>query len=222
MAYTAVPTAYDGAPGWTATWLNKYVKDNFAAGVPDIFTTKGDIAIASSADVATRFAVGANTLILSADSTASSGLRWAGIGLIKANDSDSQTVSSLAKLSQLDNEYYDLSGEWASDRYTCSYPGYYLVTAMFQVKRVLTTWDADQGGDFRLYKNGAVYSYINIAITQGAGADYVVSTFGADIIYLIPGDYIEFYAHGFLGNQVTVNPNAEDVSHHISITYLPS
>jgi len=47
MTYTAVPTKSTGDL-WTAANHNTYIKDNFAAGVPDIFTTKGDIAVATA------------------------------------------------------------------------------------------------------------------------------------------------------------------------------
>lgn len=76
MAYNAVPTAYDGAPAWTSQFVNKYIRDNFAAGVPDIFAAKGDIAGATAADAAGRLAVGTNGLILSANSAQATGLQW--------------------------------------------------------------------------------------------------------------------------------------------------
>jgi len=57
MAYTAVPTVNTGDT-WTAANHNTYIRDNFAAGVPDIFTTAGDIAYATAADVAARLAIG--------------------------------------------------------------------------------------------------------------------------------------------------------------------
>jgi hypothetical protein len=76
MAYTPVPTAYDGAPGWTARFVNTYIRDNFAAGIPDIFVAKGDIAGATATNAAGRLAVGANNTLLTADSAQTTGLRW--------------------------------------------------------------------------------------------------------------------------------------------------
>jgi len=49
---------------------------NFQAGVPDIFTTKGDIAAATGSNAAARVGVGANDSIIVADSSQSSGLAW--------------------------------------------------------------------------------------------------------------------------------------------------
>jgi len=55
MAYTAVPTVSTGDL-WTAANQNTYLKDNMAAGVPDIFTAAGQLAVASAANAATALA----------------------------------------------------------------------------------------------------------------------------------------------------------------------
>jgi len=56
MAYSAIPTITTGDVA-TASWGNTYLKDNFAAGVPDIFTTDGDMAVGTGANAAERVAV---------------------------------------------------------------------------------------------------------------------------------------------------------------------
>ena len=38
----------------TAAWGNTHIKDNFAAGVPDLFTTLGDVAVATGSNAAKR------------------------------------------------------------------------------------------------------------------------------------------------------------------------
>lgn len=63
MAYTAVPTVATGDL-WTAANHNTYIRDNFAAGVPDIFTASGDLVYGSVADVAARLAIGSAGQIL--------------------------------------------------------------------------------------------------------------------------------------------------------------
>jgi hypothetical protein len=76
MAYVAVPTKSTGDL-WTAADNNTYIRDNFAAGVPDIFTTKGDIAVATAADAASRLGVGADGQVLTAASGEATGILWA-------------------------------------------------------------------------------------------------------------------------------------------------
>lgn len=64
MTYSAVPTVATGDL-WTASNHNTYIRDNFAAGVPDIFQAAGDLAYASAADAAARLPIGANGQVLS-------------------------------------------------------------------------------------------------------------------------------------------------------------
>jgi hypothetical protein len=60
---------------FTITDYNQ-IDDNFQAGVPDIFTTKGDLAAATASNAAARVAVGANDATLVADSSQSTGMAW--------------------------------------------------------------------------------------------------------------------------------------------------
>jgi len=77
MAYTAVPAKSTGDPAYTAGFLNTYVKNNFAAGVPDLFIGKGDIAAATGNNIAARIDGGPDTnYVLQIYSSASTGLRW--------------------------------------------------------------------------------------------------------------------------------------------------
>lgn len=63
MAYSALPT-YTTGDVFTAANANTYWRDNFAAGVPDIFTAAGDIAYATAANAASPLAIGATGKIL--------------------------------------------------------------------------------------------------------------------------------------------------------------
>jgi len=64
MAYSPVPTVATGDL-WTASNHNTYIRDNFAAGVPDIFQAAGDLVYASGADAAARLPIGNTGQILS-------------------------------------------------------------------------------------------------------------------------------------------------------------
>lgn len=69
MSYNAVPTVATGDT-WSAANHNTYIRDNFAAGVPDIFTAAGDIAYATAANAAAPLAIGTpgQVLLSSSDS----------------------------------------------------------------------------------------------------------------------------------------------------------
>ena len=74
MAYAALPAKVASD---TLT-LGNYntIKGNFEAGVPDIFTAKGDIAAATAADEAVRLAVGAAGTVLIPSAGEATGLLW--------------------------------------------------------------------------------------------------------------------------------------------------
>ncbi len=57
MGYNAVPTVATGDV-WSAANHNTYIRDNFAAGVPDIFTAAGDLVYATAANAAAPLAIG--------------------------------------------------------------------------------------------------------------------------------------------------------------------
>jgi hypothetical protein len=76
MAYNTPPTKNTGDV-FTASEFNTYIRDNFAAGVPDIFTTAGDIAVATGANVGVRLAVGTQGQRLVVDTTQAAKIKWA-------------------------------------------------------------------------------------------------------------------------------------------------
>lgn len=69
MGYSPVPTVASGDL-WTASDHNTYIRDNFAAGVPDIFAAAGDLVYGSAANVAARLAIGANGYYLRSNGNA--------------------------------------------------------------------------------------------------------------------------------------------------------
>lgn len=74
MAYADIGDIASGAV-ISETYLDQ-IRANFQAGVPDIFTTKGDIAVATAADTAARLAVGADDATLVPDASTATGLAW--------------------------------------------------------------------------------------------------------------------------------------------------
>lgn len=63
MGYSVVPTVATGDL-WTAANHNTYIKDNFAAGVPALFSAAGDLVYGSSPGIATRLAIGTEGKLL--------------------------------------------------------------------------------------------------------------------------------------------------------------
>jgi len=74
MAYTPLPSKSD-TDTLTLPDYNK-IKDNFAAGVPDIIGAKGDLPAGTAANAAARLTVGADDATLVADSLQTTGLAW--------------------------------------------------------------------------------------------------------------------------------------------------
>lgn len=74
MAYADIGDIASGAV-ISEAYLDQ-IRANFQAGVPDIFTTKGDIAVATAADTAARLAVGADDATLVPDASTATGLAW--------------------------------------------------------------------------------------------------------------------------------------------------
>jgi hypothetical protein len=74
---------------WSASQHNTYIKDNFAAGVPDIFTTAGDIVYGTAANTAARLGIGSTSDILS---VAAGIPAWQSNGRINALGFDTSTT----------------------------------------------------------------------------------------------------------------------------------
>lgn len=109
MAYSVLPAKVASDTLTLANYNN--IKDNFAAGVPDLFTTKGDLAVATGADAATRLAVGADDATLVADASQAGGLAWQIQPAARAYNSGAidPAVDTWVTLA-LDSERYDTDG----------------------------------------------------------------------------------------------------------------
>ena len=106
MAYSALPAKVASD---TLT-LGNYnaIKGNFEAGVPDIFTTKGDLAAATGANAASRVAVGTDDAFLVADSSQSAGIAWQNAPACRVyNDADIDPATSSWVALTFNSETYD-------------------------------------------------------------------------------------------------------------------
>lgn len=109
MAYSAMPAKVGGDTITLANYDN--IRDNFAAGVPDIYTAKGDLAAGTAADTATRVAVGADDSTLVADSAQANGLRWQIQPAARVyNDDDIEIDADTWTTVTFNQERYDTDG----------------------------------------------------------------------------------------------------------------
>ncbi len=90
MAYTPVPAV---AAGDTIdeVFIYTYWVDNMAAGVPDIFSTKGQLAVGLDVDEVGVLNVGTDGEVLHADSTQALGVIWKNINAIYRRQGGSAT-----------------------------------------------------------------------------------------------------------------------------------
>jgi hypothetical protein len=109
MAYNPLPTLSTGDT-WSAANANIYWKDNFAAGVPDIFTAAGDIAYATAANAASPLAIGTAGQVLKVN-TGGTLPEWGVAGNVtdRQGASSSDWVSSLASSSYASSDNYSIT-----------------------------------------------------------------------------------------------------------------
>lgn len=171
----AVKSAYDLANG----------------AVPaSIVDAKGDLIAATAADTVSRLAVGTNGQVLTADSTAATGMKWAAAAStsgpsFRAYRTANQTISANVWTKvQLNNEDWDTDNCWDSStnyRFTPTTAGKY------QFNMTVIT-----GGTFygAIYKNGSENS--RLYYQSGAGQDMS----GSCLISLNGStDYVEFFIY---------------------------
>ena len=92
MAYSSIPTFVTGQI-WTAGNHNQYIRDNFAATLPDIFRAKGDILLSTGSGAGSAFSVGSNDQFLISASYKNEGLSWLGMPKTILKKSSNQTYT---------------------------------------------------------------------------------------------------------------------------------
>jgi hypothetical protein len=227
MAYTPVFSRITGQSVSADEW-GIYIKDNFAAGVPDIFTTKGDLAVGTAADTAARLGVGTTGYVLLCASAEATGLIWSALPLAVA--AAAYSVSAELTLVSASHHIIDYSTLIYDDdtavtvgaawKYTvpAAKGGYFFVTATLLIKSS-TAWGEAETAILELYKNNALYCYLcqfNAQVAASAGFQVFLS--GGALIELVATDYIDVRVYNGAG--ATLTSDASTTASHISIARL--
>ena len=150
----------------TAATANSVKNAADASVAKSTFTTKGDIVAATAASTISRLGVGTNGQVLTADSTAATGIKWATPSgasgpTFDAYSTPSQNISAstLTKVT-LQNETWDTGGNFASSRFTPTTAGYYQFNAQI-------SFEGSANSTYRLYyyKNGSSYSAYSVGVS---------------------------------------------------------
>jgi hypothetical protein len=159
---------------------------------------KGDLIIGTGADAFSRLAVGTNDYILTADSTQSTGVKWAaapatsGPAFRAKRATSAQTITAATNVKvQFNSETYDTDNCFDSTtnyRFTPTKAGYYQVN-------LTLNFPSDGRTYGKIYKNGSEYGRAFTYQIADSGSS------GSDLVYMNGStDYIEFYAYLYSGS----------------------
>jgi hypothetical protein len=177
-----------------------------------VIAAKGDLVAGTANDTYAALGVGANNTVLTADSTAATGLKWAaanvfsGASVYKTGSAQNINNGTWTVL-VFDSEYFDTDSYHSTStntgRFTVGTTGYYQIGAQ-------CAWSANASGvrHHRIVKNGStdiVYRVLGVATPSGSEVSFDINY----LAYLTAGDYIEFQIYQDSGGTLTtdVNPN---------------
>ena len=164
---------------------------------------KGELVIGTGTDASGILSVGANDTVLTADSSTSTGLKWAAAGggslpTFSAYDTTTQSINAnvYTKIT-FTSENWDSDSAFASSRFTPQTAGYYSVSAM-----IGANFGTAEDTYWQVYKNGASWQMGSLLKTTGN--NYAS---GHILVYLNGStDYIEIY--GSSSNNATIGGTA--------------
>jgi hypothetical protein len=172
-----------------------------------LIDAKGDLIGATAADTPARLAVGTNGQVLTADSTASTGLAWATPGVTfvgcsltagaQSITNDVRTAIAFTSEAYDTNSFHDNATNNSRITIPTGQGGKYLFTFSMH-------WTTGSGTrDLQLYKNGSVTLTPSAAIVAQAGSEVALN--GSYVLNLVANDYIEVYGYtAGGGNETTI------------------
>jgi hypothetical protein len=157
---------------------------------PTLLTAKGDLISATAASTVARLAVGSNDQILVADSTASTGLKWATAAAssgpaFRAFPATDQSIPATTFTKVVfASETFDTDACFASNRFTPTKAGYYQLNVNLYMAALTAANDSMQ-----FWKNGSNYQTFHNAYATGE------PSFAMGALMYLDGstDYAEIY-----------------------------
>lgn len=177
--YTPVPIVSAG--DWIdEVFINTYWGDNMAAGVPDIFSAIGDLAVGSGSDAAGILPIGSNGQLLVADATQPLGMKWGMLlrTVLAMSGPQSLSGTTLINWNQEiadDENLHDLVTN--NTRITFTSPGVYLVGFLLRTQMAVTVVSFMINGVEDIYERNTASGTSSITLVKP--------------IEVIAGDYIE-------------------------------
>lgn len=205
MAYVPLSTVVSGNTILTS-WGNQ-VKDNFAAGVPDLFTTKGDIAIASGNDAASRLGVGSDFQLAHAKASATLGIEYSsGVYAIATGGAQSISDNTNTKV-QIATAVSDTYSFLDAANFRLTVPvgfptRYYLVVASGAFAAHAT---AGKYRDIQIFRNtGAIVKQSGTQEVGGSLPTYLSTSF---VVSLAAADYVEMWCLQQTSTSINISSN---------------
>jgi hypothetical protein len=193
---TAV-TAGTGLSGGGTSGAVTLSLDSAAVIAPTIVDAKGDLIGATAADTPARLAVGTNGQVLTADSTAGTGLKWATPAVTSfptvmayANTNQSISAATWTKIT-FGTEEWDTNSNFASSRFTPTVAGYYSIGGRVD----LSGLNSGSTNYLSIYKNGTLYKNLAAFVVIGTGS-LSIGFNGSSLVYFNGStDYVELYTY---------------------------
>jgi hypothetical protein len=182
---------------------------------PTLLTAKGDLISATAASTVARLAVGSDAQILVADSSTSTGLKWAtpasgstAKGVSVYNTAAQGTASATWTAITWDSEDFDTDAFHSTSTNTSRLTVPAGMAGKYSIKAQLE-WNVNATGfrALRIYKNGTVIKQSTEAVPHAS--IYVGLVMGTDLTLAV-NDYIELFAWQNVGTTMNAYPTQLD------------